>query len=232
MADKPETLKSPKIVKAECPSCGKGRRAAVHGVVEERWEDEHLWQHTQHRLLQCQGCEKIYYQQESQFSEDCEMTEEGWDVPSTFRYWPKLSTHKQPDWKNKLGKVDEVLSSLLDDVYTAHDHELAVLTAIGMRTAFDRATSLVRIDPELSFNKKLDQLMHDGRIGKDERQALDALTDAGNAAAHRAWRPSAEQLTTMLLVLEGFLHRTFVYGADAQKLKHAVPPRPKPPQTK
>src|SRR5882672_2137367 len=59
------------------------------------------------------------------------------------------------------------------------------------------------------------------------KQTLDALTDTGSAAAHRGWKPSLEELNTMMSIVEHFLYRTFILGEAAKKLKASVPEKPK-----
>jgi hypothetical protein len=86
------------------------------------------------------------------------------------------------------------LEDLLTSVYTALDNDLRVLAAIGLRTAFDRASELLSVDPEKTFADKLSQLMANGDIGSTEKESLDVLTDAGGAAAHRGWKPNPKQL--------------------------------------
>ena len=106
------------------------------------------------------------------------------------------------------------------------NNELHVLSAIGIRTAFDRASELLGVDPAKNFLEKLTELVHLGKIGSSEKDTLDALTDAGNAAAHRGWSPSQKELDTMMNIIEGFLHRTFILAAAAKSLKQNVPARP------
>ncbi len=119
------------------------------------------------------------------------------------------------------------LSSLVDDVYKALNNDLGVLAAIGIRTAFDRASELLGVDPAEGFPEKLKKLVALGKIGEDERETLSVLTDAGGAAAHRGWNPAPTQLDTMMNIVEAFLHRTFVLDEAAKRLKQGVPNRPK-----
>ena len=79
----------------------------------------------------------------------------------------------------------------------------------------------------MRFGEKLDRLDTDGRISLDEKTILQVLVDAGSAAAHRGWRPKADELSTMVDVVESFLHRSFVLGDGIEKLKASVPVRPK-----
>ena len=57
--------------------------------------------------------------------------------------------------------------------------------AIGARTAFDRATEKLGIEPSLTFAEKLEKAKSDGLVGTNERNALEVMISAGSAAAHR-----------------------------------------------
>jgi Domain of unknown function (DUF4145) len=116
----------------------------------------------------------------------------------------------------------------LTSVYTALDNDLRVLAAIGLRTAFDRASELLGIDPNKTFAGKLSQLVVDGHIGSTEKASLDVLTDAGGAAAHRGWKPNLKQLDTLSSIMEQFVHRTFVLNAKAKRVKTSIPSRKRP----
>jgi len=144
-------------------------------------------------------------------------------------HWPYTPPNKRrpPDWFDKLLKKDEDIHSLLGSVYSALESDLSVLAAIGIRTTFDRASELLGVDPRKSFAEKLQALFELGKIGQDQRQTLEILTDAGSAAAHRGWRPSSDELETMMNVIETFLHNAFILGESVKKLKAVVPKKKK-----
>ena len=220
-----------KQVEGHCPACGPDRQAIVVGEHRHDWSIDEADIHGTdvHRILKCCGCSAVYFQKHQSNSESYDHDDEGghrYFLP-TITYWPPPSNRRRPGWFQahiNLGDAD--LSQLLSDVYTALDHDLGVLAAIGIRTTFDRASELLKVDPDLGFYKKLQQLQSDGKIGQDELAILDALTDAGNAAAHRGWRPDKDQLDTMMEINEGFLFRSFVLPGKAKALKSTVPPRP------
>ena len=112
-------------------------------------------------------------------------------------------------------------------MYAALDNDLRVVSAIAARTVFDRASELLGIDPAISFQEKLDGLGANGKISIDEERTLGVLVDAGNAAAHRGWRPKPQELNTMIDVVESFLHRSFIVGDRIEELRAAVPQKPK-----
>jgi hypothetical protein len=89
------------------------------------------------------------------------------------------------------------------------------------------ASELLKIDPDLTFKEKLDQLQNEGHISASERRYLDILTDAGSAAAHRGWKPTAEQLNTVMSIVETFIHRKFILESEVKRLKTQIPRRKK-----
>ena len=184
-------------------------------------------------ILECCGCERVYFRRDYWFSE--------WETigvhPMTGQptleggvdtaYWPAPVRRQRPNWFAKVEKSERDLSKLLAEMYAALDHDLRVLAAIAARTVFDRASQLLGVDPAMGFKEKLSSLNTDGRISTDEVAILQVLVDAGSAAAHRGWRPTADQLRTMVDTVESFLHRSIVLGDGIRKLKASVPTRPK-----
>jgi hypothetical protein len=120
---------------------------------------------------------------------------------------------------------DPELFALLEELYGALNNEYMVLAAIGVRTTFDIATESLGFDSSLSFAGKLSQVQSQGHVGPQEKEALEVLVEAGSAAAHRAWKPTHDQLAAMMDALESFLQRAFLTNRKMRALKGAVPPR-------
>jgi hypothetical protein len=223
-------------VRGHCPKCGPDRWATVEGEFKKSENEGEVWAATTYRILQCPACETVYCQSDFIFSEDIDYSEHPVTGEMEYAYnhkiehWPHtpLNKRKKPHWLDKILLVDEDVYSLISSVYVATENDLSVLAAIGIRTVFDRTSEFVGIDPAKSFAAKLSELVAVGKIGTDQRDILDILTDAGSAAAHRGWRPTPEELDTMLEVIESFLHNTFILGEAAKKLKSRLPQRHKP----
>jgi hypothetical protein len=105
-----------------------------------------------------------------------------------------------------------------------------VLASVGARTLLDRAGYLLLGgDPKGGFEGKLSALVGRGLISPQEKAALDAVADAGNASAHRGYTPTAERLGHIVDIIENFLHRSFVLPRAADEIRSSTPPRPKAP---
>jgi hypothetical protein len=228
-----ETKDKREQVRGHCPKCGPARFADVVAEYTDREEieDDGTWADTTSRILQCGGCKSVYFQEIFVFSEDYDYGE-GPDGQLTMRhneritYYPAPAKRKRPEWL-RFAHLESGLYDLLVETYNALDVDAGVLAATGARTAFDRASELLEIDTSLNFKEKLDLLRGQGKIGESEREHLDLLTDAGSAAAHRGWKPSATQLNTIMSIVESFIHRTFVLDAEVKKLKREIPARQK-----
>lgn len=218
-------------IKGHCPKCGRDRKAHIRGKHVVTWcgEDGTASKDTG-MILECCGCETVYFRRDFWFSEWETLT----DDPMTgqprmeggveISYWPAPVRRNRPTW---LEKIDRDLGKLLNEMYSALDSDLCVLAAIAARTVFDRASQLLGVDARDSFKRKLHRLSADGRISDDEEDILQVLVDAGSAAAHRGWRPTVDELSTMIDVVESFLHRSFIAGGGIKKLKASVPAKPR-----
>ncbi len=213
-------------IRSHCPNCGPGRYADVLAshVVNDQDEEIGIWAKTTSYMLKCGGCKTVFFQEEYLFSEDY--------VPDGrpekhITYYPPPAKRKRPEWLPSLQLSEAALYSLLNETYNALDVDARVLSATGARIIFDRASELLRIDPTLTFKQKLDELRNKGHISVSEHAHLDILTEAGSAAAHRGWQPTADQLNTVMSIVETFIHRKFVLESEVQRLKARIPRRKK-----
>lgn len=223
--------------RGHCPKCGPNRIAEIVAEHVDFSKDEHTWYEAKHRVLKCCGCETVYHQKASCFSEDydhVENSETGQyeiEYQETLTYWPAPARRRRPDWLDEWEIEDGTLYRILEETYNALDVDSRILAGIGIRTAFDRASEVLKVDPNLPFKQKLEELEKNGKIGREERNDLEVLTDAGGAAAHRAWQPSPEEIITLMDTMENFIKRTFVMRSRIDKLKGKIPPRmPKIPK--
>ena len=227
---------------AHCPRCDREQKCDVLGAKDVNWEDGSGPYSVQgkidHRLLECRGCEQIFYWQESSDSEDDESV---WDdelqtevAVSRMRHetWPKPEKADQrPDWFARLHQQDRVLQRIMGEMYEASETGSLMLASVGLRTALDRAMEKLGINPGAPLGDKVKALKDQGFIGETEKDILDVVADAGNAAAHRGWYPDDEEFRLLLTALEGFVHRTIVQGRKALAVKGQIPPRqPRPPR--
>lgn len=225
---------------ASCSSCGGFRNCDILGNFNQRGDDDIVDWCTEWYFLRCRGCEQVFVQTVGTHSEDYDndYDESGETVTlyhETIKYWPALSRRQKPEWLNLIsveGADESILISALGELYSALNNDLSMLAGIGIRTSFDAASELLGIDPEAPFKEKLKSLVDVGHIGKLDLERLEVLVDAGSASAHRGWKPNAEDLDTMMDLLEHFLNEAFVepekkrrLDTKAAEVKRKVPAR-------
>ncbi len=238
MATRPTKTKKLDTVKEHCPTCNAERACDVHGHIYKPWSwEERDGRYSinggiDHSLLECRGCETVFYLKDSWDSENIDYyygpNDETLGEPERDkRTYPSPISQTKPLWFDAIGKTDRQLQSILNEMYVAYDREAYILTAVGLRTALDRATEILGIDPAISFEEKLNELKVGGWVGATERDILDVITNAGSAAAHRGWSPTKEDAGKLLIAMEAFLYRAFIVGQDALVIKANIPPKPK-----
>lgn len=228
--------------KAHCSQCGGIRNCDVRGKFNDSHDNEDISWCTQWLLLQCSGCEHVFVQTIYTNSEDYDQyyDHDGAAMMESIQYieyWPALAKRKFPEWMNESGIIgldrQNALNSTLLELYGALNNDLYMLAGIGIRTAFDKAAEQLGIDTEFSFEDKLAELVTRGHIGAVDKTRLEVLVDAGSASAHRGWKPTNQELNTIMDALEHFINDAFILpkrrsGLDErmQAIKKAVPPRP------
>ena len=223
-------------MKAHCPRCNGDRRCEVHGTITDKWEVDDpriaVYGEKVHRLLRCMGCETVFYHCASWDSEDYEGQYNGegeLEMTPVIRTETFPAPEKQslrPDWTWSLSKRDPSLGAIMDEIYRTRDEGGLILPVVGLRTAFDRVTEILGIDPALRFEEKIETILAQGFVGQAEATALRVVVDAGSAAAHRGWMPDIEDLNKLLTALEHFIHRSVVSGKATLAVAASIPPKP------
>lgn len=223
---------------APCPTCRGDRNSKIHGSTKKTGSfdaggvTEHYWKSAY--LLECCGCETIYYCESYHDTLDCDYEVDRRTGEETIVYDKKTKTFPTaiedddiPAWVSKLYRINPILSNIMLEVYAARKNNCLVLSAIGLRTALDTASDALKIDPAITMEEKLDKLLSGGWIGETEHLTLKTVVNAGNAAAHRGWVPVLDELQHLVMTLEGFIHRTFIIGKNALGVEKSIPPKQK-----
>lgn len=220
-----------KEIEGFCPTCKADKWSWIKAehTKHDRHEEYGMWWDVVHRILECKSCETAFYQREETNSEDMHQWYDHEGMPhgeyiQHFSYFPPKPRWPRPSWSDQIAKHDTSLENILTETYTAFEHELYILAAIGIRTALDRMSEMLDIDPSLSFGNKLKELVNLGRITEDEQKELNILIDAGNAAAHRGWEPNEGELRKLLQYLELFISKILIPTPSLASLKNNLPP--------
>lgn len=192
---------------------------AVWGWFDKRPDDspnrpdEADWSE-EYDLLQCCGCDDVCVrrQRHDDAPEDSE--------PQVYFYPPRLS-RRRPKWFSAL-PLD--LVALLDEVYSALAADSRRLALMGARAVIDMVL-VEKVGDKGTFPDKLDALESRGFIEAGNRDQLAAAIDAGHAAAHRGYEPSADDIGHVLDIVESLLQSAYVLDDAARGLRQHTPRR-------
>jgi hypothetical protein len=129
-----------------------------------------------------------------------------------------------PDW---VAKVPPHAQALMQEIYASVGDQLLALPTMGIRAVIDVVSLDVLGEDAGTFEEKLRRLADIQHITAKQHDALSAVVDAGNAAAHRGFMPTANQVSDMLSALGVLLQSIYVLGDSTQRLREATPPKPK-----
>ena len=225
------------VSRGHCPRCGPDRNAEVLAEHATKGEDGDFWWKITFLTLRCLGCDHIFIrcvescsEDERPKDQDPETGEVIYDTRERITYWPSPPTspirRSQPLWMwSKFRFKYPQFYELIEELYAALNNNLPTLATIGIRTVFDCAAVLLGASQDQSFSQKLDELIRNNKISREEKEILGTLIDAGSAAAHRGWPPPAPDIESLMNTLENFLQRTFVLKHELRVMKKKIPLR-------
>ena len=218
--------------KAPCPECKRETRVNTLFSKVERWENPgpDIQGTDEFYVFQCRGCEAIFFAKSSSNSEDYvdyfdeDLGEWARDHDLNKMTWPSIPNTPSPSWAGfNLRRKDETLYELLHSIYKAMNGDMPILAAVGMRTALDRVSLFLGVPSHLAFSEKLEQMRKGGHISGAQKGLLEVVINAGNAAAHTGWSPTATQLATVLEILEALIRDQFILKEEVKKLSSEIP---------
>ena len=224
------------MMKAHCPTCDTMTNCDIHAKIIKNWvhdeDGHHVCGKENYKLLQCRGCETVFFHHLSTNSEDINnryINEKEYisELNETIITFPKPEKDDiRPFWFGQLYYKDTQLHTIMDEMYTAYTHKSFILASIALRTTFDRVIDILNIDPALSFKEKLDELVKTNMVLEKEKDNLDIIVEAGNAAAHRGWSPTEKIFKSLLTVTENFVKRAILPDECLTPVRNEIPAKP------
>ncbi len=220
-----------------CRQCGGDRHHSVLTKKTRAWSEEDspvsggdTWS-----IVECGGCHTVTFVHSHWFSEDYELTDEG-PTPIVHRdLYPPAPPRKMPEWGPDtflcFSAEDIWVLQLHGDIYAAIGLGAYALATMGLRAIVDFVVTS-KAGENGEFRQKLERMRDRSLITEAQVDVLYAAFDAGSAAAHRGYRPTREDVYTLLDITESLLEQTYVapmrrrrQAAAAADLASRTPPR-------
>lgn len=209
------------IVQAHCNKClQETKHVVLWSRLQEHTETSDdgnfiFAEETMFEMLECCGCEDIIFRSNYTSS---------YLPHETVNYYPPAISRRKPEWLGGITSVPWKLTSLINEVYAAIFSESHCLAMMGVRALLDMVIVGTAGDKGV-FSQKLDALIDEGFVSKNNRIVLEATLEAGHAAAHRGHSPSVKEVNNALDIIENLIQAVYVLGDTADTLQQATPPR-------
>lgn len=209
--------KSRELTRSHCNQCGRENKHAVlatkkvYGTAFDDSYGDINWTNS-YEMLECGGCESVSLRHTYWFEPTGE---------EDITVYPPPISRRPPAWQNS---VPRDVRQILREVYAALAADSRSLAIMGARTLVDMVL-LKEIGDVGSFAKKLEAAEKHGLIGKRNRSVLAAALDAGNAAAHRGYRATSDDVSAVMDIVENMLQAVYHLESLAATLKKKTPQR-------
>jgi hypothetical protein len=126
-----------------------------------------------------------------------------------------------PHWR---WQVPDELRELLEEIYAALQIGAPRLALMGTRALIDMVA--VREAGDVgTFTAKIAALEQKGFVSKRNSDVLAVALDAGNAAAHRGFKPETDVLLAVIDIVENIVQAIYHLPHSAARVKRETPPR-------
>ena len=165
------------------------------------------------------GCENIKLRHVSWFSED--------DGPTT-NYFPPAIFRQQPSWFKDLWAElpfdDDFVEPMLKEIYVALQNNLPRLAAMGVRSLIE-TVMIAKSGDHGTFSRNMEEFEKAGYVSKIQKERVEAILEAGHAAIHRAFKPSNDDVVTLVDITEHIIETVYLHEGKIKELKKRVPPK-------
>jgi hypothetical protein len=179
----------------------------------------------QYDMIKCGGCKSIKLRLEAWCSED---TDEHGDPITRTSYYPPAVFRPKPRWFHDLllevSWNDGNTHELLSEIYVALQNDQRALAAMGIRAILEKVI-VEKSGDHGTFSANLKEFENQGYVSRIQRERLKTILEAGHAAMHRLYKPSKEDLITLVDIAESVVESIYIHGIKVEKVKNGIPPR-------
>ncbi|MER8638694.1 DUF4145 domain-containing protein [Mesorhizobium sp. M1365] len=219
---------SSSIVKSHCNKCGGERNHLVLHREHSSWVEDvdggrnSISGSDTYYMLKCAGCDEVQLRHESWFSENYP------DDEPTVRLYPPALSRRRPQWMLDLAfksGVSTVVEELLTEIYVALQNDARRSAAMAIRSLIE-TIMIDKVQDQGTLGKNVDAFIAAGFIpSASEAFFRGTLIEAGNAAMHRAWKPTVSQLNAMMDLTEWLVSSIYIHPEQAAAVQGKLPAR-------
>lgn len=234
-----------RVLDIPCIACGRSTKHLVKVSYDEdgcevnrreNWSVE--WMHN-YQVIQCQGCETFSFRHQSWCDQD--FYPEAGDDGTTERLYPKRSTNDVT--AKPFLNVPTTLRRIYVELIDCFNNECHTLCAAGLRALVEGICADQKIGDgpiampvkgggtttlrKNNLEGKIAGLEEKGILTQVGAQTLHQHRYLGNEAVHELARPSVEELTLAIEIIEHILEQLYEIPAKAESLRSNIAKRKK-----
>lgn len=215
-----------KETQAHCNTCGGDRTHQVLYIERTSWDNQGISGGDKYELVKCCGCGSLKLRNEEWCSED-DCNEDRRVIPRV-SYYPPAVFRPKPRWFYDLmlevSLDDGNIYDLLSEIYVALQNNQRSLAAMGIRALLEKIM-IEKSGDSGSFWENVKEFEKQGYVSRIQRERLETILEAGHAAIHRLYKPTKEDLITLVDISESLVESIYIHGSKVEKLKNGIPPR-------
>lgn len=219
-----DAKQAPAATSAHCNRCGPGTNHHVLYSERVEWEDFveyndgggfHVEGTHTYELLKCGGCDSVRLRH----TETCSDWSPG---ERHIIHYPPIISRKAPNWVFET--IPREAKDLLEEIYRALHADSRRLAAMGIRSLIE-VVMTEKVRDRGTFKATLIEFHKEGWISDKHREVLDQTIQAGHAAIHRDYKPTPEDLSTLMDIAEALIASVYVHPARGEALSKKIPQR-------
>lgn len=217
------------VTKSYCNECVNERNHTVlHAETTDGAEEEHHYHwRVVNEMLKCMGCDTISLRRT--ITDSIDVDSNGQSVPSV-SYFPPAIFRKKPEWIGELSVLyifdadKEFLGDLINEIYVCVQNDCRRSAGMAVRALLEQVM-IDKISDQGSFIKNIAEFQSKGYISQLQREFLETVIEAGHATIHRAYKPTKDDIVSLVNIAESVVESCYVNEHRIERLRKRIPPK-------
>ena len=141
------------------------------------------------------------------------------------KHFPPRVFRARPKWMSDINYITGCplhIQALVQEVYITLQNDCRSSAAMCVRAIFE-AMMIDKAGDNGSFSSNLDAFEKAGLISPQQKKIVEPVLEAGHASIHRGYRPTKDQIVTLVDVVENLIDVTYVQPGKSDALRKAIP---------
>lgn len=200
------------VVRSDCPSCQQETAHFVKGKHRETGGEEYNCA-TIYFIVKCRGCGGVTFRYVFRdFENAFPISDDDWDVPEDIEIFPKfVKNHRELEG---MYRVPDLVQAVYQETLSGIKEGAGILAGLGLRGTIEAVCNDQGITGR-NLEIRISKLATQGLISQRDADRLHAIRFLGNDAAHDILKPSKEQISVALKIVDHLIASVYILAAEA-----------------